>query len=250
MLAKRFRVGTTGDDLLTLRKSNNLFSAGDGNDFISGGLGSDTLLGDNGGDTLLGEGGRDVLIGDAGADTLNGGNGADVLQGGLGLDNLTGGRGEDVFVFGADAITDPLTLQLINLADTGIDVKVSADAVTDYQFGLDRIQLSLADFGIDAAPTLAKGVTAELGDGNVIVQLDGFANVAQAAAAIAANDAITADAGFFVYFNTSLGFNRLVYSADLGDAGDVTVLANFIDQTGPDGLAAIANFSLDDFLFV
>lgn len=250
MPAKRFRVGTTADDLVTLRKPNNLFSAGDGNDSVAGGLGSDTLLGGNGGDTLLGNGGRDVLLGDAGADTLNGGNGTDVLQGGLGLDNLTGGRGKDVFVFGADAITDPGTLQLVNLAGTGIDVKVSADAITDYQFGADRIQLSLADFGVEAPLTFAKGVTAELGDGNLIVQLDGFANVALAAAAIAANEAITADAGFFVYFNTSLGFNRLVYSADLGDAGDVTVLANFVDQTGPDGLAAIANFSLDDFLFV
>jgi len=138
---------------------------------------------------------------------------------------------------------------VVNLAGTGIDVKVSADQITDFEFGRDKVLVGLDGFNIDVPFDLSKAVTADLTDGNFIVQLDGFANVALAAAAIAANDAITADEGFFIYFNTSLGFNRLVYSADLGDAGDVTVLANFVDQTGPEGLAQIAKFGLDDFLF-
>lgn len=238
-----------GNDTIDGGKGHDVLLGGDGNDVLVGGRGADLLLGEGGNDQLSGGQGQDILLGGIGLDTLDGGAGRDILEGGLGIDRLTGGTGRDLFVFGAEAITDPSTALLVNLAGTGIDVKVSADAITDFEIGADRIVLDVSSFGVEAPVTLSKSITAQLGDGNLIVQLDGFANVALAAAAIAANDAVTADEGFFIYFNTSLGFNRLVYSADLGDGGDVTVLANFVDQTGPEGLASIADYGLKDFLF-
>jgi hypothetical protein len=119
--------------------------------------------------------------------------------------------------------------------------------ITDFEIGRDDLALDSDVFAIDEL-RFASGVTAELaGDANLIVQLDPFANAAAAAAAIAANDAITADAGFFVYFNTTLGIHRLVHSEDLSDGGDFSVLANLANQTDA---ATLAAHSAGDFLLV
>ena len=67
----------------------------------------------------------DRIIGGAGADTLSGGGGADWLHDGGGVDLLTGGAGADVFVMVRDGL---------------------ADQISDFEFGLDRIDLS--DWGL------------------------------------------------------------------------------------------------------
>lgn len=242
------RIFGDGDDRFHGGRGRDVLSGNGGVDVLSGGRGRDVLIGGAGDDALSGGRGADALLGGDGLDVLSGGTGRDVLEGGLGLDALTGGRGADVFVFGAGAITDPSTLFLANVGGSGIDAKVSADAVTDFQYGRDKIGLDAEAFGVDAPFEFASGITAELGDANFIVQQDAFANVGLAAAALAANDAITADEGFFLYFNTTLNFSRLVYSSDLGDGGQVTVLANFTGETGAEGLADIARFESDDFL--
>ena len=234
-------LGSAADDAISALGGNDIVLAGDGNDTVSGGNGSDLLFGDVGDDSLSGDNGNDLLLGCEGRD---------ILTGGLGIDQLTGGQGADVLVFTADALTDPATPVAVNLAGAGIDAKNSADDLTDFTQGKDKILLDLGDFGVDAPITFAEGVTAGLAkSANFIVQTDAFANAALAAAAIAANDAVTADEGFFVYFNTTLNFSRLVYSSDLGDADDITVLANFTNQTGAEGLANISQFGLEDFLF-
>lgn len=248
--ASKTAFGTPETDVVQLGGGRDSFFALGGNDSIDGGAGRDLLAGGAGNDLLLGGGGRDTLRGGDGRDTLDGGGGRDVLEGGLGIDALTGGAGRDLFVFGAGATADPSTPVAVNLGGSGVTVKNSADAVTDFRFGEDRVVLDLEGFGIEAPITFARAVTTELGDANFIVQLDPFANAGAAAAAIAANPDVTADEGFFVYFNTTLGFNRLVHSTDLGDGGQATVLANFTDQNGPEGLAEIARFSPGDFLFV
>jgi serralysin len=63
----------------------------------------------------------DRIFGRASADTLNGGNGDDFLHDGAGADRLSGGGGADVFVLCADG---------------------STDTITDFQNGMDRIDLS------------------------------------------------------------------------------------------------------------
>jgi Ca2+-binding RTX toxin-like protein len=88
---------------------------------LTGTRNADTLRGGEGGDTLSGLGGNDTLIGGDGDDRLNGG--AD-------RDTLTGGNGADIFVFDAPAHTG---------------VRTAADRITDFQSGIDLIDLSAID---------------------------------------------------------------------------------------------------------
>lgn len=106
--------------------------ATDNNDNIAGGTGADTLVGLDGRDTLTGNGGNDTLDGGAAADVLNGGQGKDILIGGAGADILTGGTEADTFVF--------------KTADFGPLDPFALDRITDFQTGVDKIDLS----GIDA----------------------------------------------------------------------------------------------------
>jgi Ca2+-binding RTX toxin-like protein len=75
------------------------------------------------------------LFGGAGNDTLKGGDGADTLIGGGGSDSLTGGAGVDTFRF--DAMTD--------------STANSADVITGFQSGVDKIDLSRLDANSNAA---------------------------------------------------------------------------------------------------
>jgi serralysin len=91
---------------------------------------SDPMQGTSGNDTLNGGTGTQTLRGLAGDDMLNGGSGNDVLIGGVGKDRLTGGSGSDVFLF--ESIGD-------SPADLG------RDRITDFQRGMDKIELSALD---------------------------------------------------------------------------------------------------------
>ncbi len=167
-------LGTTGDDVL-VGAANSHLHGGDGNDVLVAGPGSNELYGDNGNDMLFSGPGNDLLDGGAGNNTanyslatagvtvstaelgpqhtggagvdtlvniqnligsnyndhltgdqgnniLNGGAGDDVLIGGSGNDTLTGGPGSDTFKWLA--------------GNTG------HDTVTDFNFGIDKLDLS------------------------------------------------------------------------------------------------------------
>lgn len=73
------------------------------------------------GNAVTGSALDDRMMGSALADTLNGGAGEDMLHDGGGVDVLTGGAGADVFVFDRDA---------------------SADSISDFQDGIDRLDVS------------------------------------------------------------------------------------------------------------
>jgi Ca2+-binding RTX toxin-like protein len=189
-----------GNDHLTGGTGIDLLSGGDGNDRIDGGAGIDVMLGGRGDDTFVvsqtgdevleqmgagsdrvlarvsytlrdnvenlqlttsaglsgtgnalantitGNAGNNVLTGMAGADILLGAAGDDVLIGGTGKDTLTGGAGSDIFVFAA--------------GDSGLGGGVR-DLITDFQAGVDRIDLSaLTLAGMDelAFKTVGSGV--------------------------------------------------------------------------------------------
>ncbi|KAM3107154.1 hypothetical protein ACJ2PR_31940 [Phormidesmis sp. 146-33] len=221
------------------------FSLGNqGNDSLSGGRGRDFLLGEAGNDQLDGGNGNDVLIGGLGNDSLLGGKGRDILFGGEGIDTLTGGNGRDRFVIAGNVFSGGTP---VLVGTTGIQALNTPDIITDYQIGSDQFTFKGSDLGIDQI-NLQKGITSEIaGDGNFIVMLDPFPNAASAASAIAANNAITATEGVFVYFNTTLGINRLVYSQDLGNGGTISVLANLTNQAGDAGLQSLNSYSSRDF---
>jgi len=100
--------------------------------------GIESVLGSKRGDKLTGDGLGNMLSGNAGNDTLKGGRGDDTLSGGAGADSLSGGSGLDQFLF--------------NLAPR----KSSADKITDFRHGQDKIALDDAVFAA-IGPTLEAG---------------------------------------------------------------------------------------------
>ncbi|WP_226576523.1 calcium-binding protein [Acuticoccus sediminis] len=122
--------GDSGDDYLDGGRGNDALNGGSGNDYLDGGLGYDAISGGNGNDTIFGGNGNDTLSGDRGNDTVFGGRGIDIIDGGrgddvlngeLGADTLTGGQGRDTFI----------------IADNG-----SVDTITDFEIGVDTIDMS------------------------------------------------------------------------------------------------------------
>ncbi|NHB77831.1 M10 family metallopeptidase C-terminal domain-containing protein, partial [Rhodobacter calidifons] len=72
-------------------------------------------------DTLTGTAGSDMIVGGDGAEVILGGAGNDILADGGGSDTLFGGAGADLFVMALDG---------------------EHDVIADFQFGIDRIDLS------------------------------------------------------------------------------------------------------------
>lgn len=91
-----------------------------------------TIFGNNFGNTIKGGFGADSIYGYAGNDTLDGGINNDTLIGGTGKDTLTGGEDSDTFIF-----------------KKGDSIAGASDKITDFQRGLDRIDVSF--LGITAA---------------------------------------------------------------------------------------------------
>ncbi|WP_199260816.1 calcium-binding protein [Paracoccus binzhouensis] len=118
-------LGGLGNDAVHGESGDDSLDGGPGNDMLSGGVGNDLILGGDGHDVIDGGIGNDMLSGGLGHDLLDGGEGDDRLAGGAGLDSLTGGTGADVFVFSDVAALEG-----------------GSDAITDFQPGEDRIDLS------------------------------------------------------------------------------------------------------------
>ncbi|PYF09946.1 putative secreted protein (type I secretion substrate) [Rhodobacter viridis] len=93
-----------------------------GNDYFTLSRGADKANGMNGNDVMNGMGGADTLIGGAGSDRIIGGAGRDLM---------TGGTGADRFVF-------------TTTGQTGTSA-TSADRITDFTHGVDRIDLHAID---------------------------------------------------------------------------------------------------------
>ncbi|MGR3501852.1 calcium-binding protein [Pseudaestuariivita sp.] len=158
-----------------------------GRDTVFGGAGNDTIQGGGGADDFYGQAGADIINGRAGSDLILGGNGADILTGGNGNDTINAGRGADTVDLGAgnDRFVDVSQSGAFG-SDTiagggGADRFVfagqtGADVITDFQVGIDTIQLnsgmvggrSASDVIDDLASVTATGVEIDLGNGNSI----------------------------------------------------------------------------------
>lgn len=123
-------VGLGGDDRIGGGGGGDMLWGYAGNDTITAGPGHDRLYGGDGDDYLRSGTGSDRLVGGDGADRLIGEGGSDTFFGGRGRDVISGGADSDVFVFR----TRP---------DAGIGQ--GRDVITDFQQGLDRIDLSVLD---------------------------------------------------------------------------------------------------------
>ena len=147
--------GGTDNDALYGRNGNDNINGGDGDDLIRGQFGSDTLHGDAGNDLLFGDEGQDTIYGGDGDDDLRGGiqtdtlygeSGNDFLRGEDGNDILYGGAGRDVFTGGAG--NDQFWFMDGDFAGL---TSSTADRITDFVSGSDRIRLDLVDANIHVA---------------------------------------------------------------------------------------------------
>ena len=124
---------------------------------IDGGNGDDFLFGMDGDDVINGGAGNDQLVGGRGYDALRGGAGDDRLVGSFGGNTLTGGSGHDTFVIHWDLFQ-------------------FADAITDFQRGVDRLDVGVVagDFGADGRLAIGSGnwSTYEARDGVLQGMLD------------------------------------------------------------------------------
>lgn len=128
-------VGTTGDDRMYGYGGNDVIHGGDGNDEIQGHEGDDALYGDAGNDTLWGGPGNDILDGGAGSDKLVFGPENDVL---------TGGSGADTFL-------------MAQTFDGSTPIYPGTTVVTDFQTGVDKLDLSKIDADLRTTPGVITG---------------------------------------------------------------------------------------------
>jgi Ca2+-binding RTX toxin-like protein len=91
--------------------------------------GAFTITGGGGSDSIAGGALADVLRGGGGADNLFGLGGDDRLIGGAGADTLRGGAGRDLFIY----------------QSTGDSTTAATDRISDFQKGVDRIDLRAID---------------------------------------------------------------------------------------------------------
>ncbi len=279
-------IGTDQNDTLFGNNEANVIIGGDGDDnihpfggtdFADGGAGSDTLnlsaatgvtvdlaAGTAGPNTfvnfenVLGSvNGDDTILGDANVNVLNGREGNDLLDGRGGADTLIGGGGNDVFAFSGD----PFDGADVSAADR--QIIGNEDTIEDFNFAEDTYQFNAGDFGITGdvsfAAVDANDPNAQIPAGaNVIVLLNsdndadpGTPFLAGTAAGQIANLVDQPGPGIFVYFNSNLQLNRVVYSSDLSDpTADLSILSRQTDLTGQDAIDALASFSADNFQFV
>jgi serralysin len=201
-------------------------------------------IGTESNDTLNGTAGHDVLFGLKGDDTLNGGAGTDVLVGGEGVDTLTGGAGKDFFVFSDNPFSGGPTVAAAN----GIQVLNKPDKLTDFSIGEDKLVFGKNQLGINKLDFTFGTNNDSFGPGNLIVITENtFANAAAAAQGLANNASITADAGLFVYFNSTLGKARVVFSQDLSDGGPISVIGQLDNITN---VADLSKLTARDFALV
>lgn len=121
--------GNAGNDTIDGGEGSDRINGGANDDLIVGGAGNDTINGNLGNDSIAGQDGNDSLRGGQGNDSLQGNDGDDVLLGDLGVDTLTGGGGSDLFIFSGNA---------------ALFANASADMITDFQDGVDRIAVGYA----------------------------------------------------------------------------------------------------------
>ncbi|MEM6909842.1 MAG: hypothetical protein AAF494_14315 [Pseudomonadota bacterium] len=208
---------------------------------------SSVEIGTDAGETLTGTAGNDLIDGLAGDDLI------ESLEG---SDDITTGEGNDVLAFEGDPFEGA------DVSAAGRQIVGGEDFVRDFDFAADLYQFDASDFGVSDTVSFvsldANAQGAQIPQGaNVIVLLnsdnDGDPNTPFLAGTAAAQIAALVDdpgPGFFVYWNSNLGVNRLVYSTDLSDpAADLKILSRQTDLTGQDAIDALANFSAENFVF-
>ena len=196
------------------------------------------------------------ILGDAENNELVGTEGNDLLFGDLGSDTITGGAGMDIFAYAGD----PFEGEDVSAPER--QIIADEDFITDFNFAEDKYRFNPTDFGISDEVNFT-GIDANAPDAlinpgtNVVTLLNSDNDnnpdtpfIAGTAANQIAELTTEDGAGLFVYHNSDLGVNRLVYSSNLNDASaDLKVISRQTDLTGDDAIDALSDFSADNFEF-
>ena len=187
---------------------------------------------------------------------LSGTEADDLLFGDLGSDTITGGAGIDILAYAGD----PFEGQ--DVSDPERQIIAEEDFITDFNFTEDKYRFNPDDFGVvedvNFVAVDANSSDASIAPGTNVVTLLNSDNddnpetpfIAGTAANEIAELTSEDGAGFFVYYNSDLELNRLVYSSNLNDsAADLKVISRQSDLTGQDAIDALNDFSVDNFEF-
>lgn len=224
--------GVGGNDTFVINDLSNTgveliqFAGGDGNDSLDA-RNTKVRVVANGG------AGDDILTGGTGTITVTNANNVAVTTG----DTLTGGLGKDKFQFLNDPFANGNSAQNLNQPDVVTDFEQTGAQLDQLVFGGQQFGLSNLKFQKGSVDKLS-------GDSNLLILEGEFANAGLAAAAIRDNPNLTAERGVFVYYNSTLGFSRAVFSTDLANGKAFSVQANL---TNLNKAALQANFSEANF---
>jgi len=124
---------------------------------------ADSIDAGGGNDLIFGQGGNDAILAGAGDDTVFGGSGDDTIDGDLGNDRIGGGQGVDVMTGGADA-----DAFVFASAEDGTEVASNddpvgqVDSITDFESGIDTIELGDGFGDLAGTGTLTDGTDFEV----------------------------------------------------------------------------------------
>ena len=207
-------------------------------------------------DTLKSFNIEDILLGDADSNELIGEDTDELLFGDLGSDTLTGSGGMDIFGYADNPF------QGEDVSDPERQIIAEEDFITDFDFTEDRYLINARDFKIDGNVDFtavdSNDADAAIEPGTNIVTLLNSDNdndsdtpfIAGTAANEIAELTTEDGAGLFIYYNSDLKLNRLVYSSNLNDAdADLKIISRQTDLTGEDAVDALGDFSADNFDF-
>lgn len=157
---------------------------------------------------------------------------------------------------GLGSATSTITLTGGSANDT---LTGNLDTLTDFTAGTDEIVLDKSDFILaDAAGALlaasyyeraAGSMTAGTAYGVTVLTGAGYTGIGTAEDAVAGQSTSTST-GFIIYYDTTVGYARMYYDADIGADGNLTstsLVANFTNITT---LAGLADFSVADFTII
>ena len=135
--------------------------------------------------------------------------------------------------------------------------------VAEFDFANDQFQFSIPAFGLERGLVFQGAPVGDLvpsgpGKPNVVVlqTTDDDADPATAfgagnAASLIAGALDDPENGFFIYHNSGLMLNRLVYSTDLSDpTADLAILAAIASPTGQAAIDQLPEFTSENFAFV
>ena len=223
---------------------------------LNGTTGDDTLIGGNNNDSIFGDRGDDFLAGAAGDDVISGGFGNDEIIGGEGSDTITGNSESDLFTYAENPFAGE------DVSSPERQIIQNEDFITDFNFAEDKYRFSTNNFDVSGNVKFtavdANTEGASIAPGTNVVSLLNSDNdnnpdtpfLAGTAANQIAELTSEDGAGFFVYSNSNLGLNRVVYSTNLNDAdADLKVISRQTDLTGVDAIDALGDFSASNFRF-